>query len=114
YGFADESVIEAVKSPLPHLLDSRFSLCRSTQDVVAQERNKGHRDKVRAQQRNRHHHWEALQELTGIACKHQKWQVGDNIRDCRVKDCCGELCRAKPTGNAAPEPFRQVTFDAIS
>src|SRR5215469_15100496 len=23
YGFADESVVEAVKSPLPHLLDSR-------------------------------------------------------------------------------------------
>src|SRR5271157_804125 len=27
YGFADESVVEAVKSPLPSLLNGRFLLC---------------------------------------------------------------------------------------
>src|SRR5271167_3151596 len=46
YGFADESIIEAVESPLPSLLDGRFPLCWRAQNVVAQERNKGHRYKV--------------------------------------------------------------------
>src|SRR5215468_951850 len=72
YGFADESVIEAIKSALSHLFNGWFSLCRSTQDVVAEERNKGHRDKVGAQQTNRHHHRETLQELAGIAGEHQE------------------------------------------
>src|SRR5271167_1489055 len=44
YGFAHKPVIEAVETPLPSLLDSRFSLCWSTQNVVAQERNKRHRN----------------------------------------------------------------------
>src|ERR1700757_5168270 len=62
YGFADESVVEAVKSLFPSLFDGRFSFCWSTQNVVAQERNKRHRNNVSAQQGSRHHHREALQE----------------------------------------------------
>src|SRR5271167_4624382 len=114
YGLADESVIEAVKSPLPSLLDGRFSFCWSTQNVVAQERNKRHRNNVRAQQGSRHHHREALQELAGIAGEHQKWQVGDNIRDGRVENRGCQLCRAEPAGNAARKPFRQVAFYAVA
>src|SRR5208282_1496796 len=56
YGFADEFVVKAVESSLSSLLDRRLSLCRSTQNVIAQERNKRHRNTERAKQRRSHHH----------------------------------------------------------
>src|SRR5215469_229523 len=66
YGLADKFVIEAVESSLPSFLNRRFSLCGSAQNVVAEERNKRHRNKERAQQRSRHHDRKALRELASI------------------------------------------------
>src|SRR5271169_6181236 len=101
YGFADEFVVKTVEPSLTSLLDRRLWLCWSTQNVVAQERNKRHCNTQRAQQRSGHHDGEALQELAGIAGEHQEWQIGDDIRDRCVENRGCEFGGAEPACNRA-------------
>src|ERR1700732_4199544 len=114
YSLADEFVIEAVKPSPPSLLDGWLGLCWGAQNVVTQERDKRHRHKKCAQQGSRHYDGKALQELAGIAAQHQKWQVGDDVRDRRVENRGCKLCRSEPARCRARKPFCQMTFYAVA
>src|SRR5579883_2897621 len=96
-GLLRGSEIPASEPTLPPLLNWSFTL--GFQQKRTDERHKGHRDQQGRQQRTTNDDRQTVQEFPCISRQQQKWKIGNDIRDRRVRHRFKQLCRSLPRDN---------------
>src|SRR5882757_11273466 len=111
---AHQPVIEAIKAPLPLLLQGRFFPSRRSLNVVTQEWNKRHGNHQGTQQRCGHDDGEAFEKLSSVAAEHEERKIGNDVRQGCVKDGRGQLGRSQPRCYSAWQSFGETAFDTVA
>ena len=109
-----DPVVEAGEPPAAQLLDRGLAALGGAQQVVAEQRDEGHRGEPGGDQGAGHDDGQGSQEVAGGAAQHEEGQVGDDVGDRREEDGLGELGGPEPGGDDPRVAEPQVPLDGVA
>src|SRR4051794_31909634 len=96
-GPAADTIVSGAETVRLPLLNR--GLPTGTEQVVAEQRDEGPRNKPRGNEGTGHHYGQGKDELARAARQHEEREIGDDVRYGGVEDGCGQFGRSKPCGD---------------
>ena len=109
-----DAIVEAAESRVRRSSGVSSTVFVWAEQVVAEERDEGHRDEARCDERAGHHDRQAVEKFAGGAVEREEREIGDDVGDRREEDGVGEFCWSEPACDDGRMLVGERAFDGVA